>query len=134
MLRNLLKVIGVNEVIPRTMPSSLVFLFKLAWQSKVRLPLLIAVVFMLTDYHLQLEIDVRFREEPNLHNNNANNNELRLQGAQIHIIEEDEFDENDEDWETASSGDEDGVTGDDDAANLELLNGAMFLLSERWNY
>ena len=131
MLRNLLKVIGVNEVIPRTMPSSLVFLFKLAWQSKVRLPLLIAVVFMLTDYHLQLEIDVRFREEPNLHNNNANNNELRLQGAQIHIIEEDEFDENDEDWETASSGDEDGVTGDDDAANLELLNGAMFLLSER---
>ena len=43
---------------PRTLPPGLAFLFKLAWQSKVRLPILIAVVFMLSDYHLQLEINV----------------------------------------------------------------------------
>ena len=54
----------MRSCISHTVPPGLLFLFKLAWRSKVRLPVLIAVVFMVTNYHFQLEInvDVRVRE------------------------------------------------------------------------
>lgn len=40
------------------LPPTLAFLFKLAWASRVRLPLLIAIGFMVTNIHLRLEINV----------------------------------------------------------------------------
>ncbi|KAG7166192.1 hypothetical protein Hamer_G011013 [Homarus americanus] len=42
----------------RGLPPTLAFLFKLAWASRVRLPLLIAIGFMVTNIHLRLEINV----------------------------------------------------------------------------
>lgn len=55
MLRDLTSVLVGGS---RGMPPSLAFLFKLAWASRIRLPLLIAVAFMVTNIHLRLEINV----------------------------------------------------------------------------
>ena len=40
------------------LPPTLAFLFRLAWSSRIRLPVIIAVAFMVTNMHLRLEINV----------------------------------------------------------------------------
>ncbi|KAK3868406.1 hypothetical protein Pcinc_026208 [Petrolisthes cinctipes] len=55
MLRDLTTVLVGGS---RGLPPSLAFLFKLAWASRIRLPLLIAIAFMVTNIHLRLEINV----------------------------------------------------------------------------
>lgn len=55
MLRDLTTVLVGGS---RGLPPLLSFLFKLAWASRVRLPLIIAVGFMVTNIHLRLEINV----------------------------------------------------------------------------
>ena len=42
------------------------FLFRLAWESRVRLPILIAAAFMVTNMHMRLEININFDFEENL--------------------------------------------------------------------
>lgn len=104
MLRQLLSLIGAEGALPSTLPPGFSFLFKLAWESKVRLPILIAVAFMLTDYHLQLEInvDVRIQEEeimidaaPDQQHNQGNNNDV----GQLDIVLEEVTDEEEEEDE-----------------------------------
>lgn len=55
MLRDLTSILVGGS---RGLPPTLAFLFKLAWASRVRLPLLIAIGFMVTNIHLRLEINV----------------------------------------------------------------------------
>lgn len=55
MLRDLTSVLVGGS---RGLPPTLAFLFKLAWASRIRLPLLIAIGFMVTNIHLRLEINV----------------------------------------------------------------------------
>lgn len=43
---------------------ALIFLLKLAWDSRVRLPLLITVGFMILDIRMQLDINVETRRVP----------------------------------------------------------------------
>ncbi|KAF2354970.1 hypothetical protein FHG87_014269 [Trinorchestia longiramus] len=110
MLRHLLSLVGCGGLLPPTLPSGFAFLFKLAWQSKVRLPLLIALAFMLTDYHLQLEInvDIQVREEPLPVNDaegdlvNANDGVAEVDILFEGIIAED-FEEEDDESEGNSS-------------------------------
>lgn len=45
------------------LPRMVAFLFELAWASRVRLPLLIAAAFMLTNVHMRLEININFAME-----------------------------------------------------------------------
>ncbi|XP_076269539.1 uncharacterized protein LOC143202134 [Rhynchophorus ferrugineus] len=42
----------------------LVFLLKLAWDCRYRLPLLITVGFMVLDVRMQLDIDIQMRQIP----------------------------------------------------------------------
>lgn len=124
MLRSLLGLVGAENCVRRTLPPGIIFLFKLAWQSKVRLPLLIALAFMLSDYHLQLEInvDVHVREETvagenNNHRNGDSDSSRPGPGVELHVenvvvidVEEEEEGErenentsSDSDWESSSS-------------------------------
>lgn len=43
------------------MDSALIFLLKLAWESRLKLPLLITIGFMVLDIRMQLEITVESR-------------------------------------------------------------------------
>ncbi|XP_018576558.1 uncharacterized protein LOC108915086 isoform X2 [Anoplophora glabripennis] len=51
-------------VIMRLTMSPLVFLLKLAWDCRYRLPLLITVGFMVLDIRMQLDINVQTRRIP----------------------------------------------------------------------
>lgn len=82
MLRDLTTVLVGGS---KGLPPLLSFLFKLAWASRVRLPLIIAVGFMVTNIHLRLEINV-----------NIEVGEDDAAGAEQRTGEEEEEDEEDE--------------------------------------
>lgn len=46
------------EVFSKHLTRSLVFFFNLAWESRLRLPLIITISFMVLDVRMQLEINV----------------------------------------------------------------------------
>ena len=49
-----------------TFHRALMFMLKLGWQSRFRLPMLLIIVFVAIDYRLQLEIE--FEVNPEQHN------------------------------------------------------------------
>ncbi|KAM0734427.1 hypothetical protein ACS0PU_011898 [Formica fusca] len=49
-----------------TLHRSLMFILKLGWQSRFRLPVLLVIVFVAMDYRLQLEIE--FGDNADQHN------------------------------------------------------------------
>lgn len=65
------------------MDKALMFLIKLAWDSRIRLPLLIVVGFLAFDIRMQLEINIQTRRirrraiprhrDENEHNDNSRN-------------------------------------------------------------
>ena len=55
MINDMLNVVGVGS---RGLPPTLKFLFKLAWESRIRLPLLLTLGFMITNRHYRLEINI----------------------------------------------------------------------------
>lgn len=47
---------------------ALIFMFKLAWKSRFRLPVLMVAAFVIMDIRMQLEIDVHVRDADNNQN------------------------------------------------------------------
>lgn len=56
--------------------SPLVFLLKLAWDCRFRLPLLITVGFMVLDVRMQLDINVQMRQIPRARINQRPNRDI----------------------------------------------------------
>lgn len=76
--------------------SLLLFLFHLAWKSRIRLPVLIAVGFMVLDLRMQLEINIDLgmggmQGIPNVGEENEENGEIEM------IIDESDVGEEDSD-------------------------------------
>lgn len=72
-----------------TFKTGLLFLLNLAWESRIRLPFLIAIGFMVLDMRMQLEINIDMvRQIP------------RLRDQENGEIEDAEFEDEDDLWET----------------------------------
>ncbi|MPC36776.1 hypothetical protein E2C01_030245 [Portunus trituberculatus] len=87
MLRDLTTVLVGGS---KGLPPLLSFLFKLAWASRVRLPLIIAVGFMVTNIHLRLEINVNIE---------VGEDEAAVAGVEQRTGEEEEEEEEEDDVE-----------------------------------
>lgn len=74
--------------------SLLLFLFHLAWKSRIRLPVLIAVGFMVLDLRMQLEINIDLgmggmQGNPNVGEGNEENGEIEMLIDESDVGEED---------------------------------------------
>ncbi|KAL1497652.1 hypothetical protein ABEB36_008574 [Hypothenemus hampei] len=76
--------------------SPLIFLLKLAWNCRYRLPLLITVGFMVLDVRMQLDINVQMRQIPRT-GPNPHNGEL---GFNDDDINGDNREDSDSSWTT----------------------------------
>lgn len=85
-----------------TFKTGLLFLLNLAWESRIRLPFLIAVGFMVLDMRMQLEINIDMvRQIP------------RLRDQENGELEDGEFEDEEDMWETEEeyeSEDESGLS------------------------
>jgi hypothetical protein len=97
-------------------------LFRLAWSSKVQLPLLITVAFMAFDIHLQMEINIVWEPNHNNRREGPNNDHeedrieeqrirrhllLQINGAQAPLAVEEEDDDDEDESEPSSSSEDD---------------------------
>lgn len=79
----------VTFLLRGTFKTGLLFLLNLAWESRIRLPFLIAIGFMVLDMRMQLEINIDMvRQIP------------RLRDQENGEVEDAEFEDEDEMWET----------------------------------
>ena len=93
----------------RGLPPTLAFLFKLAWASRVRLPLLITLGFMITNTHMRLEINVN----THIHEDDA---------AAIETEEDDDDDSEDEGGSDDSEDYGDTNNESEPACNYNCIN------------
>uniref|UniRef100_A0A1B6D4B4 Uncharacterized protein n=1 Tax=Clastoptera arizonana TaxID=38151 RepID=A0A1B6D4B4_9HEMI len=92
-----MKLFNENALVKDSAKSALMFLFNLAWESRIRLPFLIAVGFMVLDIRMQLEFNVNIAVQ-----------RIRLQNDVNNVIvvdnndsdDDDSDDEDDDSWET----------------------------------
>lgn len=89
-----------------TFKSGLLFLLNLAWESRVRLPFLIAIGFMVLDMRMQLEINIDMvRQIPRLRDQeNGEIGEFEDEDDLWETEEEYESEEEDEEESSQSSG------------------------------